>query len=123
MLSEPNAIWLLLHYLVAASRGSMREIDFASHSPMGKATHLNNVGDILAFSLRHNCEEGRSHKVMLLDFAVMESDCKTCNDRFWAEMIIQSLMIFFFTAHSQESDARHFCLPLAGSYLSSCFQS
>lgn len=113
---------MLLHHLTEAARGgSMREIYFDSRSPMGKTPHLNNVGNILAFSLRHNCEEGGLRKVVLLDFAVMESDCRTCNDRFWAEMIIQSLMIF--TAHSQESDARHFCLPLVGSYLSSCFQS
>lgn len=63
----------------------MREIDFDSHSPLGKIHHLNNVGNVLAFSVQHNCEEGGLHKVMLLDFAVMESDCRTCNDRFWAK--------------------------------------
>lgn len=92
----------------------MREIDFDSHSPMGKTPHLNNVRNVLAFSLQHNCEQGGLGKVMLLDSAVMESDCRTCNDRFWAEMIIQSLMIFFFYSSLSGVRCKALLLALCG---------
>lgn len=67
MFIELCAIWLLYTTWLKQQEEDQRvkvrngtnaflKTDLDSQSTMGKIPHLNNVGNILAFSLRHNCE-------------------------------------------------------------------
>lgn len=84
---------------------------------------------VITFSLCGHCWKARSpeHGNVWLWFGwgAMKPDCRTRDDRFCCENVIQRLMILQilqFTL-SQESDARYSCVPLVESSLSSSFQS
>lgn len=54
---------------------------------------------------------------------VRKTDCRTCDDRFYEENVIQRLMKASFRSLLSRPSSRYSCLPSVESSLSSCFQS